>query len=642
MAAATLLLVGATVALVAILPSRLDVLSRRWMESRALGIAGLVARAAEPALDFDDETTAAAALAPLGDAASYAAVVRADGHVLAFTGRLPALLLADTGARRTFYAADVLRVRVPLVTRTGAAGAVEIGFGLQELEERRREARTLVVVLSLVLFAVGLAAAWGIGTALARPVRRVTAVARRIAGGEEEAARDLPLDDRGEAGALAHAFTLMLQKLWNQASVIQVMNVTLASRIEEREQELARTNEALAALRRTQEQLVVADRRVSIGRLAAGVGHEINNPLAYVSGNLEWLGEELETQLRALRASDAEPALIATALDEMASVVRESLDGTDRVRRIVQQLRTFSRGDDEDRKVPLDVTQALEVAIDMGRHETKHHARLVRRYGRAPAVRANPVQLAQVFLNLLVNAAQAIRKGAPDENEICIEVSTDADGWVAVDVSDTGGGIAPDVLPRLFEPFFTTKPPGVGTGLGLSVSRGIVRGLGGDILVRSAPGVGSTFTVRLPPCEEPAEAPAPASAARVTPPPAAGARRILVVDDEPLVLSSMQRLLRGWGEVRTTASGRQALEALRNGHSYDLVLCDVVMPDMSGVDVYRTVSSERPQQASRFVFVTGGASDAAAREFLDGWTGPCLYKPLSLEKLRRVIDERHW
>jgi signal transduction histidine kinase len=433
----------------------------------------------------------------------------------------------------------------------------------------------------------------------------------------------------------------MLEKLWDQASVIRVMNVTLAARVDERTRELERTNEALAALRRTQEQLVVADRRISIGRLAAGVGHEINNPLAYVSGNLEWLGEELETQLRALRASDVSAAVAAT-LEEMAAVVRESLDGTDRVRRIVQQLRTFSRADDEEKRVPMDVTEALEVAIDMGRHETKHRARLVRDYGRAPSVRANPVQLAQVFLNLLVNAAQAIRSGAPDENQIAITVGTDAEGGASVEISDTGGGIPPEVLPRLFEPFFTTKPPGVGTGLGLSVSRGIVRGLGGDILVRSAPGVGTTFTVRLPPCADPAEAPTPPIVARVLRPPAGGARRILVVDDEPLVLSSMQRLLRPWGEVSTAGSGRQALERLRNGHAYDLVLCDVVMPDMSGVEVYRTVSADRPQQASRFVFVSGGASDPAAREFLEGFGGPCLYKPLSMEKLRRVIDEHHW
>jgi signal transduction histidine kinase len=545
-AAAALLLVGASAALVALLPDRLDALSRRWMESRALGMAGLVSSAA---------------------------------------------------------------------------------------------------ILSAVAFAVGLAAAWLIGTTLAGPVRRVTRVAKRIAAGDEAAARDLPLDGGGEAGALAQAFARMLERLRDQARTIQDLNERLAARVAERTLELDRTHRALAELRRAQEQLVVADRRVAIGRLAAGVGHEINNPLAYVSGNLQWLGEELDRQLQAVRAGGPDPASAAAALQEMSSVVRESLDGTDRVRRIVQQLRTFSRGGDEERRVPMRVTEALEVAVDMGRHETKHHAHLVRNYGAAPAVRANAVQLAQVFLNLIVNAAQAMASGAPDSNEIRITVTTDADGWASVEIADTGVGIPADVLPRLFEPFYTTKAPGLGTGLGLCVSRGIVRGLGGDISVRSTPGQGSVFTVRLPPCDEPAELAAPAPAAPRVPAPTpapSGVRRILVVDDEPLVLSSLSRLLRGWGDVRTTASGHQALEALRGGASFDVVLCDLIMPDMSGIDLYRAVSSERPHQASRFVFVTGGGSDPAAREFLEGWDGPFLFKPLSLDQLRRVVDERRW
>jgi signal transduction histidine kinase len=641
--AAALLVVGGSAVLVAVLPSRLDAFSRQWMESRSLGMAGLVARAAEPALDFDDAATAASALAPLGDAARYAAVVQGDGDVLASIGALPAILLAGTEKPVTVYEETLLRVRLPLVTRTGKPGAVEIGFGLKELEERRRDARIFVAILCGLVFAVGMPAIWLLGAAVTRPIRRVTSVAKRIAAGDEEAVHDLPVGERGEPGALADAFAQMLEKLWAQASTIQDMNERLSERVVERTEELDRTNRTLEELRRTQEQLVVADRRVSIGRLAAGVGHEINNPLAYVSGNLEWLGEEIDRQLRALRSSTFDPAAAATALQEASGVIRESLDGTDRVRRIVQQLRTFSRAGDEERRVPMHVTQALEVAIDMGRHETKHHARTVRSYGPAPVVRANAVQLAQVFLNLIVNAAQAIRSGAPDANEIRITVSTDAEGWAAVEVADTGVGIPPEVLPRLFEPFYTTKAPGVGTGLGLSVSRGIVRGLGGEILVRSVVDAGSAFTVRLPPCGEPADVPAPVLSDATIPRPQEGsARRILVVDDEPLVLSAMQRLLRNWGDVKTSASGRQALETLRNGTAFDVVLCDVVMPDMSGIELYRAVSTERPQQAARFVFVTGGASDPSAREFLDRWNGPFLYKPLSLEKLRRVVDEHHW
>jgi signal transduction histidine kinase len=268
-----------------------------------------------------------------------------------------------------------------------------------------------------------------------------------------------------------------------------------ALRARERIEELARTNEALAKLKETQEQLVVADRRVTIGRLAAGVAHEINNPLAWLSGNLEYIAEELAEIRRALPAGDLASA--DRILGEVAEAVAETQEGGRRVATIVRGLKTFARGDD-DRRERVRLDAALDAAIGMAMHEIKQRARLVRSAEETPSVIANEVRLSQVFLNLLINATQALPEGASDRHEIRVSVGGGPDGMAVVEVSDDGCGVAPGDLERIFEPFFTTKPVGVGSGLGLSISRNIVQSYGGDITVESQPGKGTTFRVALP------------------------------------------------------------------------------------------------------------------------------------------------
>ncbi|MEO6420191.1 MAG: ATP-binding protein, partial [Polyangiaceae bacterium] len=257
---------------------------------------------------------------------------------------------------------------------------------------------------------------------------------------------------------------------------------------------------------RIQQQLVTADRLASLGLLAAGVAHEINNPLAYVLGNSETIGRSIPKVTRELSALDGEDdpervsahlASAAQMLEKAAVMQKTALEGCLQMRLIVGDLKTFSRAD-EDALGLVDVRWSLDAATNIARSEIEKRARLVTRYGDVPLVRANESRLGQVFLNLLVNAAQAIPDGDPASNEVRIATMVDALGKVVIEISDTGPGIAAHEVARVFDPFFTTKPAGVGTGLGLSICHGIVAGLGGAIEIASSPGQGATFRVTLP------------------------------------------------------------------------------------------------------------------------------------------------
>ncbi|MBZ4334022.1 PAS domain S-box protein [Corallococcus coralloides] len=383
--------------------------------------------------------------------------------------------------------------------------------------------------------------------------------------------------------------------------------------------------------RQLKARLTLADRLASVGTLAAGIAHEINNPLAFVVSNLGFLSDEFRHHLSpAPGARGVRPPDVA----EWQEVLSEACEGAERVRQIVRQLKTFSRPDEE-RMTPVDVHAVLDSVVMMAANEIRHRARLRRDYGTVPQVMANEGRLCQVFLNLVVNAAQAIPEGSAHDHEVVL-VTRASGGQVVVEVRDTGSGIAPEVLGRIFDPFFTTKPVGVGTGLGLSICHGIITGLGGDIQVDSTPGRGSTFRVVLP-----APQPEPIVRAPEVPLPAAPVvprGRVLVVDDEPAVGRVLQRLLRGH-DVEVATSGRQALERMSRAPGFDAVLCDVMMPDLAGRDVYEAVRRDHPGLERRFVFVSGGAFTAGAREFLEHVPNPLLEKPFDEARVRGAVEE---
>jgi len=368
--------------------------------------------------------------------------------------------------------------------------------------------------------------------------------------------------------------------------------------------------------------MALADRMLSVGTLAAGVAHEINNPLAYVISNLEILANELSDD----RSSRLDRA-------QIAAVLADARDGATRVSAIVRDLRALSRQGDE-LSGPVDVLAVLASSIKMAHNEVRHRAPIVESYSRPlPYVRANASRLGQVFLNLLLNAAQAIVEGHAESNEIRVRARTINDGrQVCVEVEDTGVGMSPAVQQRIFDPFFTTKPVNVGTGLGLSISHQIIESIGGEISVTSAPGRGSTFRVTLPVAAE-AMAPAPAPAAGAT----GVSLRVLMIDDEPAVGRATRLLLAPEHEVVVVTRAKDALGRLHAGEHYDVILCDLMMPEMSGIEFYEQLAQVAPAYLRRIVFLTGGAFTPHAQEFLES-VGSHLEKPFTERALRRAIE----
>jgi PAS domain S-box-containing protein len=377
------------------------------------------------------------------------------------------------------------------------------------------------------------------------------------------------------------------------------------------------------------EKLLLADRLAAIGTLAAGAAHEINNPLTYAMLN----ADHVLRQLRIVVAEKlADAPEVTEQLTPLLDAVVQSVDGMTRIREIVRNLMTFSQGTVEARAL-VNVRSVVESSIQMALHEIVHRARLVRDLGEVPPVEANEARLGQVFLNLIVNAAQAIPEGDMGSHEVRIATRTDEAGNAIVEVGDTGVGIAPELLPRIFDPFFTSKGPGEGVGLGLSISLGTVKSVGGDIYVASEPGRGAVFRVVLPSAKGwRAAHPAPPSDAA-----AVDRKRVLVVDDDRLVGEALQRALSSVADVEATTDTRAVLDRLGSGERWDVILCDLLMPETSGMDLYRETLRVAPDAAARIVFMTAGAFTPRANAFIEGVRNPCLEKPLDLGKLRSLI-----
>ncbi len=312
-----------------------------------------------------------------------------------------------------------------------------------------------------------------------------------------------------------------------------------------------------------QANLLQADRMAAVGTLAAGVAHEINNPLAYAIANLDVLARRMPSTIDRVRASaqsvgpDEAPALerIASDLVDAAEMLAVAREGVDRVRSIVRDLKTFSRADDV-AIGPIDVHEVLDSSIGIALNEIRHRAQLTRDYGAVPLVEINESRLGQVFLNLLVNAAQAIPEGRAEAHTIRVRTSTDERGRAVIEVADDGVGIPRNLLNKVFDPFMTTKPVGEGTGLGLFVSRSIIKAVGGEITMESEVGKGTRVRLVLPP--------APPRPARrdLSGPPSSGftpvpRARILVVDDEPALGPAVRGLFAGEHDVVVAVSGRR-------------------------------------------------------------------------------------
>jgi CheY-like chemotaxis protein len=383
------------------------------------------------------------------------------------------------------------------------------------------------------------------------------------------------------------------------------------------------------------DQLNRAERMASIGTLAAGVAHEINNPLAYVTINIAYCVERLryiEELLEGRSVKLGSPESLRTLLGPMGQALAEAHQGTSRVATIVRDLRALTRQDSEqefDVALPL----ALETAIHMVEPEFRFVATLERDFALAGSVRGNETRIVQVFLNLILNASQAFTTNDPGTNRITLRARSEGPITIC-EVQDNGPGIAQANLEKIFLPFFTTKPVGVGTGLGLSICHGLVNAMGGTLTVESTPGKGSTFRVAL----RTAESSAPRSVRRLPSAAPNGRARILLVDDEPLILRSVARLLRDQHDIEVAANGREAYDMLTSGEQFDLVVCDLMMPIMTGMELFEAIAKIDKPLCDKFVFLTGGAFTEGARRFLSTVENPTLDKPVQPNLLRSVVS----
>jgi PAS domain S-box-containing protein len=363
----------------------------------------------------------------------------------------------------------------------------------------------------------------------------------------------------------------------------------------------------------------LSDRMVSLGQLAAGIAHEINNPLAYAMGNLSFAIEHLQG------LSDSTPELLP-----VLAALRDALEGAERVRRTVRDLKMFARPE-SDRLGPVDVERALRAAISMANMEIRHRARLALDFDVVPPARSNESHLAHVLLNLLLNATHALGDADVQKNEIRITVRHLPSDRVMVEIKCSGQNavnaaetLDPFPMSRLRE----------SAGLGLALCHRLVQDSGGELLVENTPDKGSTFKILLLPAAEGHDSVVPSSAPKGT----RQRARVLVVDDEPRIGSAIARILDPAHEVTAVYTARDAIKRLERGEQYDIILCDILMPQMSGYDLYRSLEQIAPEAVNRIIFMTGGPFSTRGAGFLDSVPNARLEKPFSPEALRTLVQ----
>jgi signal transduction histidine kinase len=440
---------------------------------------------------------------------------------------------------------------------------------------------------------------------------------------------------------------------------LQEAYAVLERRVEERTAELSQANARLREELRERERLQDERNRMfvrlirgqklqAIGQLAAGVAHEINNPVGWILSNVGTLEKYIQALERLLRDTGA--AVKASAgpassrlreefarlwdeaeaeflLRDFRAALRDSKDGAIRIRDIVASLRAFSHPD-ERAPEDCDVGELLESAIRLCAGELKYKAKVVRDIGRLPRVRCRAQQIEQVFINLLVNAAQAI----PERGEVAVSAAREGRDAV-VRIRDTGTGIPPEHLKRLFEPFFTTKPVGKGTGLGLHVAYKIVRAHGGRIEIATKAGEGTEVTVRLPLGRE-AEEDEGSEAPGLEKVPS-GKPLVVLVDDDAASLRVLRRILAAEPvRLLSTRDPRKALEWVRS-RDVRIILADQRMPEMKGTDLLGEVARRSP--TTRRLLITAYPESAEVKDSPEGIVEQVIAKPWDDDGLRRAV-----
>ncbi len=391
---------------------------------------------------------------------------------------------------------------------------------------------------------------------------------------------------------------------------LQELNTDLEKKVKQYSDELLTTQEALW----------VAERQAALERMAAGVGHEINNPLTSIGGNLMYIGKAIERR---------------KSWDEEREAIEEALDGVGRIQAIVADLTMLSKSNTQTDEAA-NPERAIALAIRMVKplfRAVDFEVEMQTRVGGG----IDEGKLTQVLVNLLSNAAFATMEyGDHSEREPVLVLGCEKEGMLCIEVRDRGAGIEEDVMHRIFDPLFTTKKVGAGTGLGLYVCKSILDSAGGSLRAQHNTPRGTSFVLQVVAMEL---SPAPQKASLLPAVPFRSGLRIYLIDDEPFVARAIARMLPKH-ECTIENDSEKALERLLQGESFDLILCDLMMPKLSGMDLYREVISKRPELKKNFLFITGGAVTADSQAFVEAQESRCLRKPLDLPTLLRAIDQQ--
>lgn len=373
------------------------------------------------------------------------------------------------------------------------------------------------------------------------------------------------------------------------------------------------------------ERSLLAHKMSTIGTLTLGIIHEINNPLIWLLSNLQFIKEKIKT----FPAQDIKSHQLMASFSQYTD---ESIEGAQKIAQIIHDLKGFSHVEDK-KIIPVDIVEALNSAIHIVEHEIKQTMKLKKEFCvDMPLLLLSTNRLQQVFMNLIVNAAQSFTNPDSPKNLLIIKTIIEKNN-LRIDFTDNGSGIKPENMERLFLPFFTTKPKGIGVGLGLSISYTIIIAMGGEISVHSIINKGTTFSVTLPLSMK---ASIDSDIKRIAKPKTQ--LKILIVDDLPNILNSLRRLLEDEQIVTVALGGRAALKILEDrGMSFDLIITDINMPDISGIDLYRYINKKHPKLGSQIIFLTGSILSEKINDFLGSINNPHLEKPFTPQALTTAI-----
>jgi signal transduction histidine kinase/CheY-like chemotaxis protein len=481
--------------------------------------------------------------------------------------------------------------------------------------------------LTALLAAAVLLALW---RRLGAGLRAIEDGARRISAGDLGAA--VGLSGRDELADVGARLDAMAGALREEAAARDRLMAALAERTDELEQSRAELARQVAQLEAARTRLGVTDRLAAVGKLARGLTHEINNPLAVVLANIDFVAEELPGRVGR-----------SGAADELLEALVEAGQACRRVAQIVADLKAFAREGGAADDGPADLAVVLDHVQRLVGHEVRARARfLVGVPGGPILVQGGASKLAQVFIHLLLEAAAAIPEGRREANEVQLAARLDGTR-VVVEIRDTGAEIPAAVLPHVFDPYFTPMPgfasgaSGRGAGLGLAMCFGLAQAAGGTIEAESAPGKGSTFRVILRTATSESRVALRLARPDGSAPPRP---RLLVIDDEPLMVATLYRTLSARFDVVPHTSPRNALALLEAGERFDAILCDLSMPELSGADFHAEVARLAPGLERTIIFLTGNDESPEATRLLSRVPNTCVRKPFDPAELTRILLDR--